>query len=114
VKQVGSWFRRKVDHRTVPAELRAIAARENLHAGDSLDSQPASNRTGSCPMIPESLDVRVIQQNSLAFSSRATDGVILPGSINSQHHVPAHTKISHRRHVEHRCGNAGIHRDEFT
>src|SRR5439155_22404326 len=73
---VGARSAHGMHHGPIAAELGAVSVRENRELSDSLNTQRCAHDAGPGTMVPEALNIGVVQKIGLAFSSRAGDAEV--------------------------------------
>src|SRR5437667_11211454 len=73
---VGARSAHGIHHGPITAELGAVSVRENRELSDSLNTQRCAHDAGPGTMVPEALNIGVVQKIGLAFSPRAGDAEV--------------------------------------
>src|SRR5207248_10485243 len=73
---VGAGLGDGIHHGSIAAELSAVGIGENRELRDSLNTQRCAHDTRPGTMVPEALNIGVVQKISLAFRPRAGDAEV--------------------------------------
>ena len=73
---VGARSAHGIHHGPITAELGAVSVRENGELSDSLNTQRCAHDAGPGTMVPEALNIGVVQKIGLAFRPRAGDAEV--------------------------------------
>ena len=93
---VGARFAYGIYDCAIAAELGAVGVGKNRELGDRLDTQRCAHDAGPGTMVPEALNIGVVQKISLTFRPRAGDAEVILNAV--QEICAAVSDLGARRH----------------